>query len=322
MTINATSGPNISFGITLSSSGATQEYNEERGPSLMDLGEGLMDPRPQFSFKPGSRPGFPVYGWAGLFGGPVIDQVPKTADSSGIAATQSATSGGSLTLQTSAASSAITSVSLVPSTGNTAVTVLAIDGGMAGKAFGSAGTINLWDPAKAITRALTISNSSNDSGINVTISGYDLYGFAMTQTLAGPNAGTVTTSKAFKYISTITLSAAGNSTSIRVGTADVFGFPLRVDNPAYLNAWWGPSSAASLAYTSTNGQHTFASTATATSSTGDVRGTLGTSSYQAGVSNSSATNPNRLVMMISPSVGNLATVTSNDFSGIVGVPQA
>lgn len=327
MAINANNGPNIIFGVTLTSSGATQEYNEERGPSLMDLGEGLLDPRPQFSFKPGSRPGFPVYGWAGLFGGPVVDATPQTFDSSGIAATQSATAGGTATLQTSAASSAIQVVSIVPATGATAVSVLAIDGPMAGKAFGSAGTVNLWDPTKAISRVLSVfCSTSGDSANSVTINGYDLYGFAMSAKVTPSSTGngvSVNTTKAFKYVSSVSFSAAFNSTGFRIGTTDYYGFPLRVDHPAYLTAWWGPSSAANLVNTSTNGQHTFASTATAVSSTSDVRGTMGTSWVGSGSnSNSTAAAPNKLVMNISPSVQNLASVTQSDFSGIVGVPQA
>ena len=60
--------------ISLTSSGADLEHNPDRGPSFADLGEGLIDPRPPFMFNPGQGSSKAFFGWAGLFGGPVVDQ--------------------------------------------------------------------------------------------------------------------------------------------------------------------------------------------------------------------------------------------------------
>ena len=315
MVINANSGPNINYGVVLSASGAANEYNEERGPSLCDLGEGLLDPRPNFGYKPGNRVGAPVYAWAGLFGGPVIDQIPTTLNTSGIAASQSATAAtGTLTLQTSAGSSSFTTISgFVPSTytglsNPSSITVLGIDCApgtpFGGLAFGSGGTVNLWDPTHAITRALTFNSTGTNTGATFTVNGFDLYGFAMHATAASTATNvSATTLKAFKYIQSITWSGAG-STTVYVGTADVYGFPMKCDHPAYTTIWWGASSIATLV---TLANHAFASSATATSSTGDVRGTFTSSA----ASNSTAAAPTRMVMTMSPSAQNLWTIGSS-----------
>jgi hypothetical protein len=46
MVINANSGPSVQFGISQTSSGQVMQYNEDRAPSIDDLGTGFMDPRP------------------------------------------------------------------------------------------------------------------------------------------------------------------------------------------------------------------------------------------------------------------------------------
>lgn len=331
MAIQANSGPNVVYGTVLSSSGAVNEYNEERGPSLVDLGEGLLDPRTQFAYKPGNAVGTPVYGWPGLFGGPVLDAFPTALSTNGIALSQSATGNGTLTLATSANSSSIIAQSIVPATGTTAVSVVAIDMVQnsavvkSNLPFGTGGTVNFWNPQAMISRALTITSSVNDSAGAYTIKGYDIYRFAMTQTIAGPNANTVTTQKAFKYIASITSCGTINSTGVYVGTADTYGFPLRVDHPAYATIWWGATSSNAQIVTLSTGGHVFAlASSIASVSTGpDVRGTY-SSSTPSNATQASSGTANRLVMFLSPSANNIATVgyASTGSYGIVGVPQA
>lgn len=324
MGITAISGPQVCYGTVLSSSGATGEYNEQRGPSLCDLGEGLLDPRPQYSYEPGTGAQQKLYAWAGLFGGPVMDQAPSISSAASIAATQSATgvAGTFLTLKTTTTntySNAITPTTIIPATGTAAVSVLALDGVQNGQPFGSAGAVNLWDPTAAVTRGVSLTSTQSDGG-SYKINGYDLYKFAMSWTSTGPNATTIFSPKAFKYIQNVQILTTG-STSVSVGTADLVGFPLRVDHPGYLTMWLGPSSAASQV-TATTGNHTFASTGAFAVSSGsstvagggaDVRGTyLSTTAF----TGSSLAAAIKLVMFISPSVQNLATVgTTNIWTG-------
>lgn len=103
-----------------------------------------------------------------------------------------------------------------------------------------------------------------------TISGYDVYGQAMTQTLAAPSTSTVTTTKAFKSIVSITnANATAGTNGLTVGTTDVFGLPIRVTDVAYLlSAKWDATLAENAG--------TFVAavqTSPATDVTGDVRGT-------------------------------------------------
>jgi hypothetical protein len=320
MTITAVSGPTVSFGTVLTSCGADLEHNPDRGPSFADLGEGLLDPRPQFMFQPGAASSKAFYGWAGLFGGPVVDAIPQTLNSAGIAASQVPVGGTALTFTTTATSSSFVTATITAPESGQNISVLAIDGSMGGKAFGVSGGPNLWDPTRAICRTLSITGSSNGSTAEAwSIAGRDLYGFKQTELVIGASIA-VNTKKAYKYISSIipsTVNGAIGSTGVTVGTNDVYGFPLRVDNVPYLTIYLGPSSAAGVVNFSTAGNHLFAVTSAASNTTGDVRGTYASSV----ASNSTQAAPIRVAMFISPSVQNLATVTSTNFSGLVGLTQ-
>ncbi len=67
----------------------------------------------------------------------------------------------------------------------------------------------------SVSRTITLTSANNLSLINITITG-TLNGVAVSQTLAGPNANTVTTTQAFSIITSITTS--GTVTAISVGT--------------------------------------------------------------------------------------------------------
>lgn len=323
MAVSTIAGPQVAYGITLTSSGADLEHNPDRGPSYCDLGEGLVDPRPPFMFAPGQASSKPFFGWAGLFGGPVVDQAPSAKSTNVIAATQVPTGGTALTLN-AVTSNGFGAAATFTTYNGSAATARPIDSAPGGLAFGVSGGPNLWDPTRAVTRTLTIFGSSNGSSAEAwSILGYDMYNQPMTELVLGASTGNssnvgTATKKAYKWISSIvpsTVNGAIGSTLVTVGTNDTFGFPLRVDHPAYVTAWQGPSSAAFL-ITGSSGFHTFASTATATSSTGDVRGTIS--------STISSTSANfKIVMFISPSAQNLQAVSlgSSYPNGIVGVQQ-
>jgi hypothetical protein len=323
MTVSSVAGPTISYGITLSSSGADMEHNPDRGPSFSDLGEGLLDPRPPFMFQPGSASSKPFYGWPGLFGGPVVDQAPSAVSSNVIAATQVPVGGTALTLNaiTSNGFGAATTINAYE--GGTAL-VRPIDGVMTGLAFGVSGGPNLWNPTTAVARTLSVYGSSNGSSNEAwSVAGRDLYGQKMTELILGASTGASSNvggqgKKAWKYISAITPSTVNGSigsTFVTIGTNDVYGFPLRVDYPAYVTAWQGPPAAA-LLITGSSQYHTLAVSSAATNVTGDVRGTI--------ASTITSTNTGfKIVMFISPSAQNLQAVSlgSSYPSGIVGLTQ-
>lgn len=116
-------------------------------------------------------------------------------------------------------------------------------------------------------RRVTLTSAGNISAVNFTIVGYDQYGQRLTQTLAGPNANTVATTKTFKEIASVTASAAvGTNTS--VGFNDAIGLPYRVDDVAYVASVKWAATLASDAGTFVAAD----TTSPATASTGDVRG--------------------------------------------------
>jgi hypothetical protein len=100
-----------------------------------------------------------------------------------------------------------------------------------------------------------------------TVSGYDYYGQAMSEVITVATAGTaVTGKKAFFQISGATI--AGSATAVLIGTSDVLGLPVRVFNAAYITSVKSNDTLAQDA-----GTFVAAATATATTTTGDVRGT-------------------------------------------------
>lgn len=118
-------------------------------------------------------------------------------------------------------------------------------------------------------RAVSLTVAGADlSGVNFTIRGYDIYGQPMTQTRAGPNNNTVNTTKAFYQITSISVDGAVG-TNVTVGTSDIFGLPVRVDDRGYMikSAW--NNTLAQDAGTLTTAD----TTDPATAATGDVRGT-------------------------------------------------
>jgi hypothetical protein len=142
----------------------------------------------------------------------------------------------------------------------------------------------------------------------VTVSGYDYYGQAMTEAIT--SSGVVSTAvngkKAFSLITSITVGGA-TGVALTVGTTDIIGLPIRVVDAGYIaSVGWANTLARDA------GTFVAAVTTTATSTTGDVRGTYAPSSATNGYS--------RIVMTIACNgimVGPNATR-----QGALGVTQA
>ena len=205
----------------------------------------------------------------------VWDCVPLALQTANIAASQTAAGSGSLTL------TAGTSVKTV--TNAAGVTVLQLN----------------------TPRALQVNTSTTARA--VTISGYDYFGQAMTETITVATAGTAKAGlKAFYQIASATIN--GSATAVTIGTTDVLGLPVRCMDAGYVvKVGWNNTLAQDtglfVAADMTN---------PATSITGDVRGTYKPSTASDGVK--------RLVMTIALpaiAVGPNATRT-----GALGVTQA
>jgi hypothetical protein len=105
--------------------------------------------------------------------------------------------------------------------------------------------------------------------VTVTVSGFDYYGQAMSEAITSSAAVSTAVNglKAFYVITTVSVSAA-TGTALTVGTNNVLGIPVRVANVAYVGTVKSNNTLAQDA-----GTFVAADTATATTTTGDVRGT-------------------------------------------------
>jgi hypothetical protein len=183
----------------------------------------------------------------------VWDVVPQALVTNNIAATQTPAGAGSLTL------TAGTSVrSVIRQDG---VTVLQVD----------------------VPRAVQLTTASGTivTSRTITVSGYDYYGQAMSEAIAtGTTSSAVANvagKKAFFQITGITISGA-LPVAITVGTTDVLGIPVRVANVAYVASVKSNNTLAQDA-----GTFVAADTATATTTTGDVRGTYAPATASNGI---------------------------------------
>jgi len=164
----------------------------------------------------------------------VWDVVPQAAVTNNIAASQTAAGAGAVTL------TAGTSVKSVVTPNGT---VLQLDMPRAVK-------VNCATTARAFT-----------------VTGYDYYGQPMSETITVAVASTaVTGKKAFYQITSATI--AGSATAVVIGTSDKLGIPVRVTNVAYVASVKSNDTLAQDA-----GTFVAADTATASTTTGDVRGT-------------------------------------------------
>jgi len=301
MAVTAFAGPLIQFG---QSPFVGQEYNGERGPALLDQGSALMDPRQPFAYLPGNNVGSAAMGF--LNAGPyvVVDQAPSTLAANNIAVSAVPISGTPFTLVSSTAAGITAGVSITRAdTGATVTGLLAIDGAMGTVKFGQGQTVQIWDPTKAISRAVKIVSGGNDSAGFFTVNGYDVYGYPMSEKITGANIGTATGKKAFKYISSVVPGGTMSGSAITVGTADIYGFGLRVDDWFYVEIFWN-----SAFITATTGFTAAVTTDPATQITGDVRGTYAVQSASDGTK--------KLQVSVTTPVANLQTV-----KGLFGVTQ-
>jgi len=209
-----------------------------------------------------------IYNW---------DTIPQTLQTANIAASQTPAAAGSLTL-----SAGVSSQSVVRSNGQS---VIQLD----------------------VPRAVSVTQVAAGTSVTVTVSGYDYYGQAMSQTITSIPGAVATSLKAFYQIASIAVSS-GTTTAVSVGTSDVLGFPIRVIDGGYvIDPGWAGSIVGDT------GTFVAADTTNpATAATGDVRGT-----YKP----STATNGSRR-LVISIATPAIASGPNATRTGALGVTQA
>lgn len=316
MAITANAGPYVSFGSAAAppNGAAAQDSNPNTSPSLFTMGDGILDPRYPFTYQPGggnSR----GYGWLGTNRIPVLDYVPAAKAVAAIAAANTVTTGVAMTLVSASGAGIVVGQTITNAATGTAVTGLLAMGIKTGNKQYSTYGLRIWDPATMIARtvAITSSATANPNGTTntITVAGYDVYGYPMSEAIIPVQNTQVAGKKAFKYI----VSATPNFTdttgghTYSVDTTDVIGLGLRADSFAYLDIYYGnPATPANNLVTAATGFLPAVATA-ATTTSGDTRGTYALQSATDGTK--------VLQIFVSPSVANIGTA-----AGLTGVTQA
>lgn len=292
----------------LPSADAGLPYNAS--PSLDYLGNGLQDHRLRYNVA-NSATGFQAVGWFGANPVFALNLVPSAISAVNIAAaalavttvpiTLVSASGAGITVLTTAAGA-----TLWPSL--TALTAgLVIDSIPNPLAFGSKARTGCYDRSKMGARNIRITSAGgDDTGCVFTVRGYDVYGYAMSEAITGANAGVASGKKAFKVVTSITPVGTVGSTTVSVGTGDVFGLPIQCPLWGDMQVHWN-----SVLITAATGFVVPDVTTPATTTTGDVRGTYA-------VQSTASDGTRTLQVKIFPS---LALCNTNPTIGLFGVAQ-
>jgi hypothetical protein len=286
----------------------------DAAPSFDFGGNGIQDPRLPYN-QANSANGAGIIGWYGQGNIKLVGYAPSTAAVANIAAAANVVSGTPMTL-VSATGAGITvnatAFYVLPSLNVIPVGALMIDGRPNYYDFATNSNgfhTKVYQSSSAGSRCVSITSAASSTGGNFLISGADIYGYPMTQLLTVPaGAGTTNSTKAFRFIYSVTPQFT-DAHNYSVGTADIFGIPLLMSHAEDLSVFWG--TPASL-QTQAQGTYTVGVTTTATSTTGDVRGTWASSSVSDGTK--------RLAMYLSITVGMVNGPPP--FASLVGVAQA
>lgn len=119
-----------------------------------------------------------------------------------------------------------------------------------------------------VARAVSITAAGNSATVVFTVTGTDIHGIPVVETITGVNANTVAGKKAFKTITSVYASAAATG-DVSVGDTDAIGLPYRLNRLADLLAQFADDTEESASSTIVAGVAT-----AATATTGDVRGTI------------------------------------------------
>ena len=280
-------------------------------PSLDFLASGIQDHRLPVNSRGSSvtQPG--IMGWYGGADPTVIHYVPSAIATANIAALANVTSGTAMTLVSSTGAGITVLSTTAPAffmpTGTSVGAGVAIDGLPSVHAFGANGNFQtgFYSRSTYVGRGVSITGVSSGAGGAFLVSGYDVYGYPMTQTITvGAGVNTVNSTKAFKVITSV-VPQFTDAHNYSVGTADIFGFGIAANYFADVSINWN-----SVAITASTG-FTAAVATTASATTGDVRGTYAVQTASDGTK--------RLVVSVTPT---LSAILSNPTTGLFGVAQA
>lgn len=298
MTVKADDGPMITIGteVALGTAGAVSggitgapapyvsgsNENPDAGPNAFYAGNMFKDPYYRYRRGGGAvqAGGYPNQA-LGFVDHQLltIDLIPSAIAVNNIAVLAAPATGVPMVL-VAVAGAGITPLAAAFTVLNTGLIVpagaLRIDANPTWSTYGASGAMRGW-AATACGRAVSLTSAGDLHLINFTVKGWDIYGNPMTQVMAGPNGNTVNSLKAFGWIGSITPNGV-SATTISVGTADIFGFPLLARRFSQTEIWWNDA-----AITANTGFVTADVTVPSTGLTGDVRGTYAAQTASDGV---------------------------------------
>lgn len=188
------------------------------------------------------------------------------------------------------------------------------------------GLARIANPRELSARNVSVTVGTTTATTSFTVVGFDVWGQRMSE-LIGPVIATnrqFTTffgSKAFKYVMSVTPTTTAVGTA-SLGVGDVFGMPMRADEWEHAHIRWnGCVVPTSLGFSAA------ATTAPATNTTGDVRGTIQVSTNGTGTAATVATaavsnGTARLVIIQNPGVWNTLFGTPNNTVPLFGVTNS
>ena len=189
----------------------------------------------------------------------------------------------------------------------------------AAQPYVAAGFMLPFDPTQATARNISVKASTAVSGTAaIIVTGYDIYGMAMSELITASGTTTIFGKKAFKYVAAITPQQT-QTASFTIGIGDTFGFHTRTDKWEYTGASYNgvPST--------NNAGFTAAVVSPATNTSGDVRGTLQLSANGAlGTSalNVASNGTSRLFMNQDIPLWNMINASPNNPAPLFGPTQA
>ena len=175
-----------------------------------------------------------------------------------------------------------------------------------------------WDPRQGISRGISITTGSSATGGTLLVSGYDTYGQPQSELInAAASSTTYYGLKTYRFIQSVvpTFSDSGANHTYAVGTSDVYGCNLRSDEYEWMDVCWAGAN-----MTSSTGWVTADQTSPATTTTGDVRGTIQVSAIGggSGIGTTDSNGSNRLSITMLLNTANISKCNPNNLTPIYG----
>lgn len=279
----------------------------DAAPSLFYGSYGIFDDRLPWNLANSSTAAQAV-GW---FMPTLIEAVPSTLSLVSIAGAAVPVAGTPMTLvSTTALGITVLSAAFLtlPSLNTVPKNSLAIDGAPGYIQFGTRDYTSFYDPTKSLSRNIQVKTNADETGATFLISGYDLYGYPMSERITGVNNTTAQGKKAFKFVTSVVPAGTLSGSNVSIGHGDTYGLPIRADQFGYMGAIWAGAGISS------NTGFTAAVTSAASATTGDVRGTYAVQSASNGT--------NRLELSVDPGIAGFGTTPAGITTGLWGVTQA